>query len=775
MKNCILLFLTLLSVAPAWAQPELKPIAREVASRQRGKAVFTAANDLFTLNTKTKDTQMRAISEAVSEASILELQPASQEQLLAQRPTNLSLRLPTEQGALDLQLYQVNPFAEGFSVSTSSGKTSIKTPGIHYRGIIKGDDQSIVAISVYDNDVMGLVADARGNRVLGRIGEAGNQYVLYNDKNLKQKFDFECKSDGLKQLRQEPDPFNSPNAARTTASKCVRLYWEAAYELYTNKGSNTANVVNYLSGLFNQSKLIYDNDGIGVTLSEIFVWDTQDPYGRSLDNFGRARTSFNGDVAHLISLGSSGVAWVNGVCQTPYRYAYSGIYANYSNLPTYSWSVNVITHEQGHVFGSTHTHSCAWNGNNTAIDSCVPTGGCASAEGSRPAAGGTVMSYCHQTSVGVNFANGFGPQPRQRIINALNATTCLAASCPGTGPVTPPPPATGYCTSNGTSVSQEWLALVQLGSINRSSGADGGYYDGTATSTNIAAGSSQTINFAAGFSGTVRDEYVKVYADWNQNNVFTDANEAIVSAPASSSNATRSANFTVPTNAKLGKTRLRVVLSAASATASCGAYAAGETEDYSVNVTAATPPPPVVTCPSQGTSQANEHIDYVSIGAITRSSGADGGYYDGTASTSSATAGSTQTITLSAGLPTGARTEYWSIYADWDQNGTLDASELVNSSTSTTDANFTATFTVPATAKLGKARLRVIMSSVNTTTGCGTYAAGETEDYSLNVTAATPPPPPGGPAAGCVSQGTSQSSEYLAYVRVATPNGSFSR
>ena len=142
-----------------------------------------------------------------------------------------------------------------------------------------------------------------------------------------------------------------------------------------------------------------------------------------------------------------------------------------------------------------------------------------------------------------------------------------------------------YCTSKGTSVAYEYLDYVALGSIARTSGADAGYYNGTASSTSLTAGVSQTVSFSAGFVGTAYTEYVKVYIDYNQNGVFTDTGELVVSAAGSTSAATRSFAFTVPTTAKNGATRMRVVLSDNSATTSCGSYSYGETEDYTVNIT----------------------------------------------------------------------------------------------------------------------------------------------------------------------------------------------
>jgi hypothetical protein len=85
--------------------------------------------------------------------------------------------------------------------------------------------------------------------------------------------------------------------------------------------------------------------------------------------------------------------------------------------------------------------------------------------------------------------------------------------------------------------------------------------------------------------------YFDVYADWNQNGSFTDADETLVVAASSTSKTTRSATFTVPAGTMPGATRLRVVMSTSSATVSRGSYGAGETEDYTLTVTssAATP------------------------------------------------------------------------------------------------------------------------------------------------------------------------------------------
>jgi Bacterial Ig domain/Metallo-peptidase family M12/Secretion system C-terminal sorting domain len=171
-----------------------------------------------------------------------------------------------------------------------------------------------------------------------------------------------------------------------------------------------------------------------ITISTIFVWNTQDTYSTTssstaLNQFKTTRPSFNGNLAQLVTLGgkgTGGVAWVDALCNSSYAYSYANIDATYKSFPTYSWTVEVMTHEMGHNFGSPHTHSCTWTGG--ALDNCYTTeGGCPA--GPAPINGGTVMSYCHLTSNGINLSNGFGTQPGDRIRSRITAATCLPASC----------------------------------------------------------------------------------------------------------------------------------------------------------------------------------------------------------------------------------------------------------------------------------------------------------------------------------------------------------
>jgi len=198
-------------------------------------------------------------------------------------------------------------------------------------------------------------------------------------------------------------------------------------------------------------------------------------------------------------------------------------------------------------------------------------------------------NYASARTAAIQAATDLYGAGSAQVIATTNAWYAVGVGAAYNGGTTTPPPTTGvtYCTSKGNNAAYEWIDLVKLGTISRTSGTDGGYYDGTATSTSVTPGSSQTLNLSAGFASSAYTEYWKVFIDWNQDGDFSDSGETVVSG-SSSSSATLSATFTVPTTAKAGTVRMRVLMSDASATTSCSSYNYGETEDYTINVSGGT-------------------------------------------------------------------------------------------------------------------------------------------------------------------------------------------
>jgi Metallo-peptidase family M12/Fibronectin type III domain/Secretion system C-terminal sorting domain len=404
---------------------------------QQFEPIYTFAPTVFSPFTMLH-AQNETVRASVKNAQLLTLNEAISEQILRERPADIDLKLPYGSETLVLRLHATEVTAPDFGVITERSNTPLNSylPGLHYRGNMIADPESSVAVSVTETGIMGLIfSKNKGEMVLGRLesDRNTNQYILYSADDMLVANPFSC---GVDEDTEGPDKSPEAYSSLAEVSKCVRTYLECDNELFLEKGSSVQATVDYLLGMYNQVATLYQNEQITTIVSQIFIWTTPDPYSTSssasaLNDFRAMRTSFNGDLAHLVGSGGNnlgGIAYVDVLC-TSYNYAFSDITGSYNTVPTYSWTVEVVTHEMGHNLGSNHTQWCGWQGG--PIDNCVsPEGGCS--PGPTPTNGGTIMSYCHLTGIGINFNNGFGTQPGNKIRVETSAATCVAASCPST-------------------------------------------------------------------------------------------------------------------------------------------------------------------------------------------------------------------------------------------------------------------------------------------------------------------------------------------------------
>lgn len=359
-------------------------------------------------------------------------------------PNTFSIQLESSEiGRLQLDLIRVELEGEGFEVREAGANRNILpyTAGIHYRGALSGEDGSAAAFSVFaDGTVMGLISGAEGVWVLGPIEQDPDQrLILYRSENLPRPNPFVCGADTGE--TSDAGHVGEPEASeRNSACKTVAVYLECDYKLYQDRGGNASAAVNYVSGLFNQVAALFANDQISVSIAQIQVWTTPDPYvgmGSTAAVLNAFRTNkgvnFPGQLAHFLTTRNigGGIAYLDVICSKQFAFGVSAITNSYQNVPTYSWSVEVLTHELGHNLGSWHTQSCNWPGG--PIDNCVqPEGNCA--PGPAPVNGGAIMSYCHLTPAGINFNHGFGPLPRNRIQARIEAAACISASANANAP-----------------------------------------------------------------------------------------------------------------------------------------------------------------------------------------------------------------------------------------------------------------------------------------------------------------------------------------------------
>jgi hypothetical protein len=97
------------------------------------------------------------------------------------------LTIPLRKGQFELELRHVSESFYDYTVTTGDGqKRSANKEIRHYRGIIKDDPNSLVAISFWKNEVMGVISNKNGNFNLSFDNKKG-VHILYNGKNLKQK------------------------------------------------------------------------------------------------------------------------------------------------------------------------------------------------------------------------------------------------------------------------------------------------------------------------------------------------------------------------------------------------------------------------------------------------------------------------------------------------------------------------------------------------------------------------------------------------------------
>lgn len=405
-------------------------IYKKIEEIKQGNVIFNEIHNLFEINSVDQNLSYDMFN--LDTVNVLEYKKIS--------PTDLRemiiLTIPTGRDNLRLELIEAPQSFYNYRTLTSDGINFPITKKMrHYRGVIQNDPDSLVAISFIEDEIMGLIATNEGNLNLVSNSKLG-KHLLYNEKDLPRLSNFECKMSYENNVEYDKEIlFETSKNSISSGKKSIRIYLETEFDIFQTKGSIGA-VENFVLGIFNQVAMLYENENIEITLSDLFIWNTPDPYTANttaglLSQFQSHRTFFNGDLGQLLSsrieLGGGLAAGFDGLCNPSLsqRLSVSMIENSYNTVPVFSWTILVITHELGHLFGSRHTHACVWNGNNTAIDGCsgYTEGGCPIP--GIPSGGGTIMSYCHIQSVGINFNLGFGSQPGNVIRSKVAAAECL--------------------------------------------------------------------------------------------------------------------------------------------------------------------------------------------------------------------------------------------------------------------------------------------------------------------------------------------------------------
>src|SRR3569833_758082 len=109
--------------------------------------------------------------------------------------------------------------------------------------------------------------------------------------------------------------------------------------MFLSNSSFLTTELNFVTGIFNEVAAFYNSESVNLTLSEDFMWTSQDPISQlnslgALSTFDKYRSFFNGDIGMLLSTANAnlgGIAHLSALC-TYQRTAYADIYNTYATL-----------------------------------------------------------------------------------------------------------------------------------------------------------------------------------------------------------------------------------------------------------------------------------------------------------------------------------------------------------------------------------------------------------------------------------------------------------
>lgn len=694
----------------------------------------------------------------LKEATFLRLDHHKLLKLYSDQPANFQLRLSLNDGkVLDITLSQREILTEEFYVDNQDGQVLPYEPGLYYHGYCTSNPKSLAAISIFEDKVYGMIMVNGETYVLGQLDAQkfpnGYEYVLYKTSDLLAPSPNSCASDELPELKDLGGVEDTQEKQMNQGCKVVKIYFEADYRMFLDNTSSESKTTDFVTAMFNVVALLYQKENLVVKISKTRVWTVADNYPSSsstaaLYSFrSKLAGQFDGNIAQLLSTvpnNNGGVAFVGVLCTPTYAVSYANIRPSFSGFPTYSWTVEVVTHELGHNLGSPHTHSCTWP--NGPIDDCYfPEGGCA--KGPTPSSGGTIMSYCHLTTIGINFENGFGPYPGELIRSKVQGASCI--------PLTEGENACGGDNGGGN------------GGGGNGGGNGGGGEFGDPNLTKISddittSGLNVTVNVVVKNLGQGRSGVSQVGFYLSTDNSFSPSDYLI----------NTSAVPFLGVNEMYG---VQAMMNLAEAEVPPGNYYLGYIIDYSNEVEETNesdntwywinPRFPLTGgggnggggngggnggggnggelgyCKSSGEDAVYEWIAKVSLGAINNATERNNGYADFTQYSTKLERGSTPTIKLMPGYKSQKYAEQWIVWIDFNKDKDFDdAGEQVFSASAPSTEEITGRLNIPGNAPEGKTRMRISMKWLEEDDemqrSCSTFGYGEVEDYSVEITGA---------------------------------------
>lgn len=188
--------------------------------------------------------------------------------------------------------------------------------------------------------------------------------------------------------------------------------------------------------------------------------------------------------------------------------------------------------------------------------------------------------YSDWRTASINAATDLYGANSNEVIQVKNAWYAVGIGTAGGG--------NNYCTSNGNSTNHGYIQRVRMSktTLNNGSGNDNGYGDFTSITTNVSKGINYILYLKPAFDGQKYTTGWTVYIDYNGDKDFNDAGELVGSKSYSASTTVDTIQFSIPSTALNGSTRMRIQMHAGNIiTDPCASFEYGEVEDYTLIIT----------------------------------------------------------------------------------------------------------------------------------------------------------------------------------------------
>ena len=355
-------------------------------------------------------------------------------------PLQLSVTLPDGRRAeMTLRRFDLFSAETRFVEETADGPVSLARPDVVlWRGRLVGVAPSLVYLAAGVDSITGFIRLEEGT--LAVVSDRQRVRVLTAQESRPLVPLKGCSLDEAEEFMGTPGDVTAPPRPRDSilATLEAEVAVDADKNLYDYFGSSAAASA-YITSLFGAASAIYQSDiDVVLTVSYLRVWTTTDPYTGSTSsqvlaefrNYWNANmASVPRDIAHLVTkINFGGIAYLNVLCNSSYGYGVSGIHATYSYPnPSYTWDVDVVSHEIGHNFSSPHTHCYV-----PEIDKCYASeAGCYA--GVVVPQTGTIMSYCHLVA---NKVLNFHSRVQTVMRNGADNASCVTIYTGGCGTIT---------------------------------------------------------------------------------------------------------------------------------------------------------------------------------------------------------------------------------------------------------------------------------------------------------------------------------------------------